>query len=126
LSEEQSTLEEDYAYPGAETYLPLGIRLQSGDGNLLLVDCSTPDYTLKVESFADPFCFKLRGPRGALTLELPEAFLVESKVAGATATVVANGQSTAVKLSVGKYTTLVQVSGSSAVYPTLVALRIST
>lgn len=126
LADEQSTLEEDYQYPGAADYLKLGITLKSGDGNLLLVDCNTTGYSLRVESFVDSFCFKVRGQSAYLTLELPEVFLVQTTIAGATAKVLSNGQFTTVPLVQGEHTPLVQLPGGETVYPTLVELRLST
>ncbi|HMJ10174.1 MAG TPA: hypothetical protein VK524_02155, partial [Polyangiaceae bacterium] len=58
----ETTLEEDFSYPGAASYLASGITLKKGDGNLLIVNCATQPYVVKVESYqgSGEFCFSVR------------------------------------------------------------------
>ncbi|QWQ45787.1 hypothetical protein KME66_24450 [Streptomyces sp. YPW6] len=67
---------EDFSYPGADRISEeRGIKLKSGDGKLLFVDCSV-GYDVLVESRVDRagYCFKATGKQGFLTMELPGAY----------------------------------------------------
>src|SRR5687767_1757040 len=74
-AESQSSLEEDYSYPGAEKiFTEQEIRLLTGDGNMLLAPCD--DNSILVFSSQRPeatlrYCFSVRGDGGYVTLELP-------------------------------------------------------
>ena len=64
---------EDFSYPGRDQILAeRGLKLKSGDGNILYVDCDVEGDKIIVESyeFADYVCFQLRGDHGYLSLEI--------------------------------------------------------
>ncbi|MGW0828408.1 trypsin-like serine protease [Streptomyces sp. NPDC002845] len=78
---------EDYSYPGAEEILATqNVRLISGDGHILLVDCATaPEgdlgllkvYTTDEQIGADGIgrvCFKVTASSGWLNLEVPGVY----------------------------------------------------
>ncbi|MCX5331912.1 hypothetical protein [Streptomyces sp. NBC_00140] len=71
---------EDFVYPGAdEIYAERGIRLTTGDGNILLADCG-PAGLIEVwaREFEDRFCFSVKGPAGRLAMELPAVYGIKS------------------------------------------------
>jgi hypothetical protein len=78
---------EDFSYPGAEQILAeQNVRLISGDGHILLVDCATPPegdigllkvWTTDEQIGADGIgriCFKVTAPTGLLNLEVPGVY----------------------------------------------------
>lgn len=73
-------IEEDYDYPGADKiFAERGILLKKGDGHILLTDCVPGGDFLEVRSRnRDPFCFRVTGSSGYLTMELSDAYLVFS------------------------------------------------
>jgi V8-like Glu-specific endopeptidase len=77
---------EDYGYPGAAQVLAdRGITLLKGDGHIAYVACSGPGLievrstTVPGDHGADPYhyCFKIDGPVGDLTLNIPNAYQVK-------------------------------------------------
>jgi hypothetical protein len=83
-AEPGSPIIEDFAYPGAAEILATsGIRVISGDGNFLIVDCPTvSDYNddlirLRAREL-DMLCFRVRGPLGHIALEIPHVYQVET------------------------------------------------
>ena len=99
----ETTLEEDFSYPGAESHLASGITLKKGDGNLLIVNCATDAYAIKVESFegTGQYCFNIRGQNAYLTLELSGVFLIWTSNAAVRATVLVGAQQSVVDLQEG-------------------------
>ncbi|MEU7531754.1 hypothetical protein AB0A74_38885 [Saccharothrix sp. NPDC042600] len=81
---------EDFAYPGAEQIRRRDdVRLISGDGHILYVDdkdCGTPRPEFITVYTTDQIgrggegvvCFRVTGPSGHLTLELPAVFEIHS------------------------------------------------
>lgn len=78
---------EDYAYPNAAEILATqNVKLISGDGHIVLVDCTTPPagdigllkvYTTDEAIGADGIgrvCFKVTAPSGWLNLEVPGVY----------------------------------------------------
>lgn len=90
-AEEQSSLVEDFTYPGAAKVLAeRGVTLKSGDGNLMLADCGAdpnlpPADLILVQSNdlslpGNPnFCFKATGSSGFLTLEIPQVYFIRGE-----------------------------------------------
>jgi hypothetical protein len=77
-----SSLVEDFSYPGRDKILAdQGLKLVSGDGNIMWVSCTTAGDLIKIESydFADYVCFKLRGEHGFLSLEIGRTTYVYSQ-----------------------------------------------
>ncbi|WP_329071753.1 hypothetical protein [Streptomyces sp. NBC_01429] len=70
---------EDYVYPGAEKiFAERGIRLKTGDGNILLVDCASATGLVEVWARGhDKFCFQVKGNTGYLAMELPQVYAVK-------------------------------------------------
>ena len=88
-TEVQSSLVEDYAYPGAAAILAEhGLKVFKGDGHITVVSStdigsgSCAPGLIQVETMLeeDPFgavyCFATTGLRGFLTLEVPNTFLL--------------------------------------------------
>ncbi|WP_250028480.1 hypothetical protein [Paractinoplanes maris] len=76
------SLVEDFAYPGRDAILAEhNLKLISGDGNILFVDCDVAGDVIKIESydFADYVCFQLRGAHGYLKLEIGRSTYVYSE-----------------------------------------------
>lgn len=123
----ETTLEEDFSYPGAEAYLPSGISLKKGDGNLLIVDCATEAHAVKVESFegSGEFCFNVRGQSAYVTLELSGVFLIWTSNAAVQATVLVGTQQSVVDLQEGYNPVGFDASGNP-VGARLLELRLST
>lgn len=78
---------EDYAYPGAAEILATqNVRLLSGDGHIVIVDCATPPVgdigLLKVRTTDETIgadgigrvCFQVTSPSGWLNLEVPGVY----------------------------------------------------
>ncbi|GIE79758.1 hypothetical protein Aph02nite_57080 [Actinoplanes philippinensis] len=77
-----ASLVEDFSYPGRDKILAdHGLKLISGDGNILFVDCNVAGDVIKVESydFADYVCFQVRGDHGYLSLEIKRATYIFSE-----------------------------------------------
>ena len=123
----ETTLEEDFSYPGAEAYLPSGIHLKQGDGNLLIVNCATDAHVIKVESFegSGEYCFNIRGPSAYVTLELSGVFLIWTSNASVGATVLVGTQQSVVDLQEGYNPVGFDASGNP-VGARLLELRLST
>jgi hypothetical protein len=123
----ETTLEEDFSYPGAESYLASGIKLERGDGNLLIVDCATQAHVVKVESYegAGEFCFQIRGASAYVSLELSGVFLIWTSNAAVQASVIIGGQQSIVDLQDG-YNPVGFGSGGSELGATLLELRLSS
>ncbi|GAA2791983.1 hypothetical protein GCM10010505_19400 [Kitasatospora aburaviensis] len=83
MAETAPSAVEGYGYPGAARILEQQhVRLKSGDGNILLIDCSSPGNLLEVFSRAlDPgpakICFRVDSPTGYLALELPSVYSIK-------------------------------------------------
>ncbi|MGY4645845.1 hypothetical protein [Cellulomonas sp. URHB0016] len=84
-TEVQSSLVEDFAYPGADVILAEhGLKVFKGDGHIEVVSSGEPcaPGLIQVESMPDVepylgyFCFATSGARGFLTLEVPNTFLL--------------------------------------------------
>lgn len=73
---------EDDAYPGADQiFAERGIRLLKGDGQIRYVaDCGSASNLFRVESLVGSagavYCFEVRGPRGYLTMDIPQVYLL--------------------------------------------------
>jgi hypothetical protein len=82
---------EDHAYPGADRILAdHGVKILTGDGRIRYVaDCTGRTDVFQVErlvgSSLETHCFEVLGPRGFVTMDVPNVFLVK----GANRTVIA-------------------------------------
>ncbi|RKT53628.1 hypothetical protein [Saccharothrix australiensis] len=117
----QSSLIEDFGYPGAEQVkAKRGITLISGDGHLVLVDCAPNEKLIEVraDGYANKdtvvdsngerghYCFRVTGPDGFLKMELKNAFNARADDRTVTAKVTANDQTTTKTLSNQNWTNL--------------------
>ncbi|TCO62266.1 hypothetical protein [Actinocrispum wychmicini] len=109
----QTTLVEDFAYPGAgEILARRGITLVKGDGHLLLVACGQPGLievmSTDVPHDTDPdalhYCFKASVPFGDLTLTIPNAYQVKGDDHSVTATVTVQNQTSTVPIDKNTWT----------------------
>jgi secreted PhoX family phosphatase len=96
-ADQQQSLVEDFAYPGADAIQTQdGVTLVSGDGHILFADCATPPVggvgVIQVHS-TDPIganqdgtiCFQVTGTAGTLTMTIPHVFEIrgDGQTAGA-------------------------------------------
>ena len=88
-AEVQSSLVEDFAYPGADAILAEhGLKVFTGDGHIEVVSSgdfgsgSCPVGLIQVETMIEEepygayYCFATSGTRGFLTLQVPNTFLL--------------------------------------------------
>lgn len=72
---------EDFSYPNAEKILAeKNLKLKRGDGNIMLAECdSSPDLLQFIARDRDDFCFRVKGAKGYLSLEVPAVTGVQTK-----------------------------------------------
>ncbi|MFF4404288.1 hypothetical protein ACFY2W_18060 [Streptomyces sp. NPDC001262] len=72
---------EDFSYPNAAKILAeKGLKLKRGDGNITLAECdSSPDLLKFIARDRDDFCFRVKGNKGYLSLEVPAVTGVQTK-----------------------------------------------
>ncbi|MEU4157839.1 discoidin domain-containing protein [Actinoplanes sp. NPDC026670] len=118
---------DDRAYPGAEQiFAERGVRVIKGDGNIRYApDCAADPDLLRVEQLVGSelrtTCFDVRGPRGFLTLELPNAFLVRGADRPVTARSTFEGETETVTVPPYAYEPI----GNGNATHTLVELRVA-
>jgi hypothetical protein len=118
---------DDRAYPGAEEiFAEHGVRVIKGDGNIRYApDCAADPDLLRVErlvgSDLETTCFEVRGPRGFLTLELANAFLVRGADRTVTAKSTFEGETETVTVPPHEY----EAIGNGNATHTLVELRVA-
>lgn len=83
--EVQSSLVEDFAYPGAEAILAQhGLKVFTGDGHIEVASSGTTcepgliqvETVFEEDPYGAIYCFRTSGARGFLTLEVPNTFLL--------------------------------------------------
>ncbi|QWF79485.1 hypothetical protein [Amycolatopsis sp. CA-230715] len=121
----QRSTVEDYAYPGADRiYADRGIRLKSGDGNILLVDCADRTDVLTINtSKGESFCFSIRGPKGYLSLEVHEVFLAKGDGHDIQMTLNAKGRATTVPVTKKKWTKIGEAANPASGPATLIEIK---
>lgn len=99
-AELQSSLVEDFAYPGADQILAEhGVRVHHGDGHIEFVPaesgtCRSDLIRVETEEGVWPdsvlgvYCFRTSGARGFLTMEVPGTFLIKAAAVPVEATAV--------------------------------------
>lgn len=118
---------DDRAYPGAEEiFAEHGVRVIKGDGNIRYApDCAANPDLFRVERLVGSdlltTCFEVRGPRGFLTLELANAFLVRGAGRTVTAKSTFEGETETVTVPPHQY----EAIGSGNATHTLVELRVA-
>jgi hypothetical protein len=86
-------LVENYSYPGAGALQQAtGVKLISGDGHLMMVDCTTAGALIKVYSLPVDACFRVAGSGGRLVLEMPDIYLIKGDSHAVTATITSDGE----------------------------------
>jgi hypothetical protein len=109
----QSSLVEDYKYPGAgQIFAQRGIRLIKGDGHLMLVACGqsglievrSADAPNDTDSDPGHYCFKATAPFGDLSLNIPNAYQVKGDDHSVTATITVNNQTSTVPIDKNVWT----------------------
>ncbi|WP_308013410.1 hypothetical protein [Streptomyces beigongshangae] len=123
---------EDYHYPGAADILATeGIKLNRGDGRILLEECgATPDqisvFTVRDDSVGrkDTYCFRATASTGYLTLELPRVFALQTGEHPISADLTANGETKTVTVAEGGFQSVGEgnVGGARSV---LVEIRVT-
>ncbi|MEU8663520.1 trypsin-like serine protease, partial [Actinoplanes philippinensis] len=122
-----SSVVDDRAYPGAEQiFAEHGVRVIKGDGNIRYApDCAADPDLLRVErligSDLETTCFEVRGPRGFLTLELANAFLVRGADRTVTAKSTFEGETDTVTVPPHQY----EAIGNGDATHTLVEIRVA-
>lgn len=115
-AEVQSSLVEDFAYPGAEAILAEhGLTVLTGDGHIEFessalieddVQCAVDAIQVEadVEGNGDSrfYCFRTSGERGFLTLRIPHTFLLRSGSETVTATAQLPGADKVVTVEAGE------------------------
>jgi len=90
-----SSIVEDFSYPGRDQILAQhGVKLNSGDGHLLFVDCNVAGDKIKIETYehADYVCFQLTAAHGYLKLEIGQTVFIYSENKPVEATVQLEGK----------------------------------
>ncbi|PNE43575.1 hypothetical protein AOB60_00985 [Streptomyces noursei] len=88
---------EDFSYPGAAAILKeKGLKLTKGDGGILLTECESGSWNIKVKKIEDweasSFCFKTPGNTGYLALEVPGTFSIQTADRTVQATLTSEGK----------------------------------
>ncbi|MFI0804753.1 hypothetical protein SAMN04489729_6685 [Amycolatopsis lurida] len=79
-SDDPPPVVEDYDYPGADQiFAQHGIRLLKGDGHILFTECGGGANLVEVWSRTKnvPFCFKITGAKGYLSMDLARVYLIK-------------------------------------------------
>ncbi|MFF3976999.1 hypothetical protein [Streptomyces sp. NPDC001828] len=88
---------ETFGYPNAQAILKeRGLKLNKGDGGIVLADCTAGSWDIKVDAIKDwessTTCFKSLAKNGYLTLEIPGTFSVQPLDRPVRATLTAEGK----------------------------------
>jgi len=124
-ADEPPSVVEDFAYPGAAQILAEhGIKVLKGDGRIRYVaDCDAQANLFRVESLvgstALTYCFEVRGPRGFVTVDIPNVYLVRGAAQTVVATATFEGQTEKATVPPNTY---VAIGGGQGTH-TLVELR---
>ncbi|MFJ7280215.1 trypsin-like serine protease [Kitasatospora sp. NPDC098663] len=93
---------ENFAYPdAAKVPVDLNVTLKSGDGNIRLADCTSQENLLVVWSLAtepNNRCFRVTGPSGFLSMEIPKVFSIKGDDHVVKATLTSEGNTSTVDI----------------------------
>ncbi|MFD7827728.1 trypsin-like serine protease [Kitasatospora sp. NPDC059803] len=99
---------ENFAYPDAAKILAeRNITLKSGDGHIVLADCTAgPGQVQLYSRAANPseVCFKINGPAGYLALEIPKIYNIKGDDHTVKATVSTDGTTSTIDLAKNVWT----------------------
>ncbi|OXM71906.1 MULTISPECIES: hypothetical protein [Amycolatopsis] len=124
---------EDFSYPGAAKILQdRALTLISGDGHIVLVDCTSQTGLLQVHAYnsadhsSDPghYCFKVTGASGYLRMNVPYAYQIRGDNHTVQADITINGQSSTVPIAKNSWTGIGEGAGTDPA--TLLELRASS
>ena len=124
-ADEPASVVEDFAYPGADQILAdHGIKVLKGDGQIRFVaDCAAQANLFQVESLVGStgktYCFEVRGPRGFVTVDIPNVYLVRGAARSVVATATYEGQTETATVPPNTY---VAIGGGQGTH-TLVEVR---
>ncbi|MFJ7159219.1 hypothetical protein ACIQUQ_30330 [Streptomyces sp. NPDC101118] len=118
-------LVEKFNYPGAERLKEeSGITLKRGDGHITLVECGgTPDITILARG-QKTFCFDVNAKPAYLSMELADAFGIDTKDYPVKATITANGKTSEVNAPANDFTAYGESDPSGGTRSTLIELRV--
>ncbi len=115
---------EDFAYPKADQiYADTGIKLTSGDGNILLADCGA---TGLIEVWArdmPKFCFSVKGDSGRVAMEVPSVYGIKGNDYETVADMTVDGTETSYDITPNSWTAVGESADPDAREHTLVELR---
>ncbi|MGW3648831.1 hypothetical protein [Streptomyces sp. NPDC000878] len=116
---------EDFTYPDADRiYAEHGIRLTTGDGNILLAECGP---TGLIEVWARdrdyPVCFSVKGSSGRLALELPKVYGIKGNAYKIVADLTVDGTETSYDVTPNTWTPVGETTDPEARDHMLVELR---
>ncbi|MEV7939249.1 MULTISPECIES: hypothetical protein [unclassified Kitasatospora] len=121
---------EDFSYPGAGRVLKdKGLKLISGDGHIMLAECSS-QWSIKVQasknnSFTE-YCFNVSGGTGYLALEVPGTFGLWNDDHNLRATLTSDGKTKTIDVAKDDVTTVGEADiPSGGKKATLVELRVT-
>lgn len=105
---------EDFEYPQADKiFQDRGIKLKSGDGHIMLATCDSAPGLIEVYSRGmqerdkvgqGKFCFKVNGPSGYLSLELPTVYGAKGNDYAVKVNMVTTNESKSFNLDKNKWT----------------------
>jgi hypothetical protein len=116
---------EDFAYPNADQiYADTGIRLISGDGNILLADCG-PTGLVEVwaRGRAEKFCLSVKGNSGRLALEVPQVYGIKGNDYNIVADMTVDGTETSYDIDPNSWTAVGESADPEGRDHTLVELH---
>ncbi|SBU97477.1 MULTISPECIES: hypothetical protein [unclassified Streptomyces] len=117
---------EDFVYPDADRiYAERGIRLTTGDGNMLLADCGSATGLIEVwaRDVYHPFCFSVKGATGRLAMELPAVYGIKGNAYKIVADMTVDGTETSFDITPNTWTAVGQTADPEKRDHTLVELR---
>lgn len=116
---------EDFTYPDADRiYAEHGIRLTTGDGNILFAECG-PAGLIEVwaRDREDPFCFSVKGSSGRLALELPKVYGIKGNAYEIVADMTVDGTETSYDITPNTWTPVGETTDPEEREHMLVELR---
>lgn len=116
---------EDFAYPDADRiHAETGIRLTTGDGNILLADCASATGLIEVWARGmDKFCFSVKGDSGRLAMEVPQVYGIKGNAYKLVADMTVDGAETSFDIAPNSWTAVGESADPEGRDHTLVELR---
>jgi hypothetical protein len=122
----QPGLEEDYDYPSADSiFAARGVRLLKGNGHLLLVECGGAGLVEVLSRSKGKVCFRVKGAKGLLTLELPETYLIKGDNHTLSVKVIVAGETQTVAVKPDEWVPVGEGTSPESAPATLLEIRAS-